>query len=288
VVHTEGVTGASLNAIVAAVVSAVLHAGWNALVKTTSNTRAATLLTLTGAFVCVWPVVLVLWLVGALAPANLSAWVLVAGLGEVAYVWSLGKALERGPLGVTYALSRAIAMLAVWPLSYAAFGTSLTAFGMVGSLLVILGIASIRPSGTEGRIALGYTLLSGLSVGVYHTGYKGCVRAGMPFSLAFAYALLVAVPVLWLLLGRSLGAGARTLLQVYPVRIAGAALGCAGSFLLAVWALGRADSGVVLGLRNSSIAFGLLFALFLGERPRGRDWFGLGLFALSVLAFARA
>jgi drug/metabolite transporter (DMT)-like permease len=288
-VHNGEVIGASsLPAVLAGVVSAALHAGWNALVKTTPNPRAGTLLTLTGAFACVWLVVFGLSLMGALAPANLSRWVLVAGLGEVAYVWSLGKALERGPLGVTYALSRAIAMLAIWPLSYGVFGTSLTAFGLLGSLLVVLGVALIRPAKAEGTLSLGYTVLSGLAVGVYHTGYKGCVRAGMPFTQAFAYALLVAVPVLWVLLGRSLGAAARTLLQVYPLRLTAAALGCAGSFLLAVWALARADSGVVLGLRNSSIAFGLMFALLLGERPRTRDWLGVCLFVLSVFAFAHA
>lgn len=280
--HKEGVT-----ATLAALVSAILHAGWNGLVKLTSSPRAGTLLTLSGAFLLVWCGVVTGWVLSGTPLGPISPWVLVAGLGEVAYIWALGKALEGGQLGVTYALSRGVAMLAVWPLAYAAFGVHPSSFGALGSLLVIAGIAWVRPAPGKGKLSLGYTVLSGFAVGVYHTGYKGCVRGGMPFALAFAYALLVAVPVLWLLLGRRLGNEAVQVLRRTPKQIVGAALGCAGSFLLAVWALARADSGVVLGLRNSSIAFGVLIALALGERPSKRDWVGIGLFALSVFAFAR-
>jgi drug/metabolite transporter (DMT)-like permease len=55
-----------------------------------------------------------------------------------------------------------------------------------------------------------------------------------------------------------------------------------------VYALSRADSGFVLGLRNSSVGFTVLIALLLGERPKGRQWLGLVAFGASVLAFAYA
>jgi drug/metabolite transporter (DMT)-like permease len=61
---------------------------------------------------------------------------------------------------------------------------------------------------------------------------------------------------------------------------------CALSFLLLIAALAEEGSGRMLGVRNASVAFALLFALALGERPSPRQWGGIGLLVLGVLVLA--
>jgi drug/metabolite transporter (DMT)-like permease len=215
--------------------------------------------------------------------------VLAAGIGEVLYVWTLGQALDKGDLGLTYAMARGTAMVLVWPFAWAAFGVVPGLSALLGTALVLAGILLSTPKRqSDSRVHLGYTIASGGSVGVYHTGYKAAVRAGATPAVSFLGALLVAVPLLWLLLGRSLAPDLRALGRRVPLRLLLGGGGAAASFLLAVYALSRADSGFVLGLRNSSVGFTVLIALLLGERPKGRQWLGLVAFGASVLAFAYA
>jgi drug/metabolite transporter (DMT)-like permease len=276
--------------LVLSVISAVFHAGWNSNVKALGRPRAGTMWTLTFALPFAWAAVFVLGAhqnIGSVLSHPLG--VVVAGGGEVFYVWSLGQALARGELGVTYAVSRATAMLAVWPLAYVCFGASPTPLAMLASAIVVVGIVLVGVR-ERGAMHLPYTILSGLGVGIYHTGYKACVRADIAPALAFAGALTIAVPALWILLYRELATDIRALMQAPKSRLRllfGGAL-AAGSFVLAVTALAHADSGVVLGLRNSSVGFALLIALWLGERPTSRQWAGIAAFAASIVVFAKS
>ncbi len=45
-------------------------------------------------------------------------WGLAAGLGEAAYFFTLARALDIGPLGPVYTISRGASMLLVWPASH--------------------------------------------------------------------------------------------------------------------------------------------------------------------------
>jgi drug/metabolite transporter (DMT)-like permease len=279
-----------------ALLSAWLHATWNALAKSVRAARAATLLTLTLALPLAWPLTWTGNAIGGGTPwPTWSTWryLCMAAGGEVVYIVALGVAMERGDLGVTYAVSRATAMMLVWPASWLFFGSRPTAAAAVASALVLTGIALARPKApasgsTQPRtFAALPTLVSGLGVAVYHTGYKGAVATGYPAAATFAVALSLAVPVLWMLLGRQVGPEAITVLRKFPGRMALAGAGATGSFLLALAALRTENSGVVLGVRNSSVGIALVYALLFGERPTPRQWVGLGLLLASVPLFAR-
>jgi uncharacterized membrane protein len=302
--------------IALAILSAVVHAGWNALAKSVHSARAATLLTLTFAL----PVAAVAAYFGggfALPPKEVWGYLAMSGGGEVFYVITLGIALERGELGLTYGVSRATAMMLVWPFAMAFFGVSISLAGVIASLLVLSGIALCRPvkqpaspstvqstaaskaapvvapvgqpsGASKSPIALPWTLLSGLGVAIYHTGYKGSVIRHFPPTTTFLWTLIVAVPCLWLLLGKSQLREVKRLLGKHALRMMLSGAGAASSFLLALFALTTKHSGVVLGVRNSSVGFALLFALLLGERPSKRQTFGLALFMASVPFFAQS
>lgn len=276
-----GSTGA-VSAFHLALLSGLAHAAWNALAKTPGRERAATLtaLILSGAGAAAY------WAVtrpGSLAPAH-APWIVMAGLGEALYVFSLGMAYARGDLGLTYAVSRAAALVFIWPFSWLAFATGRTAMALGATVLVMAGIVATKPRSTgASRLHLGWTLLTGAAVALYHTGYKGAVDGGAPRVLAFLGAVSISIPLLLVVVGRDVRG------QVLPLvarpRMLAAGVLCTASFLLMLEALATAESGRILGVRNASVGFGLLFALLLGERLDRRQWLGLLVLFSGVALF---
>ncbi|MBK6697352.1 MAG: EamA family transporter [Myxococcales bacterium] len=272
-----------------ALLSGLLHAAWNVLVKRTKLERGATVAVLTGAWLITCAVLpFTAW------PSTLKSalpYVALAGFGEAAYVYALGRAYAAGDLALTYAASRASALVFVWPLSGLFFGTMPSAWAVAASTLVAGGIAlatpRTRPLTTPARRdaawSVPWTLATGLAIGVYHSGYKGAANAGASPVVTLALALSLACPILWLTANHDVRKEAAELVRSPILWLAAAA--CAGSFLLAIVALARTDSGRVLGLRNSSVAFALLMAAWLGERPSRRQWGGLGVLASGVVLF---
>ena len=264
-----------------ALVSGAAHAAWNALAKTPGQERAATWTTLALS----WFVAVGWW--GAVGGGVVVAsvpWIALAGAGEAAYVFSLGMAYARGDLALTYAVSRAAALVFVWPLSWSVFGTTPTPLALGATVLVVAGIVLARREGAAGaRWHPGWTLGTGASVALYHTGYKGAVDAGAAQASAFVLALTLALPVLLLLLGRAVRAQLPA--QARRPRLFLAGVLCAVSFLLMLAALVDADSGRILGVRNASVGFTLVFALLGGERLARRQWAGVVVLFAGIAAF---
>lgn len=265
-----------------ALLSGFAHALWNALAKTPGRERAATLTALILSLVAA----LVRWATsegGHLEPRHLP-WLVLAGLGEATYVFALGMAYARGDLALTYTVSRATALVFIWPLSLAAFHTIPSWLAGGATLLVTVGIVLTRKPGKgDAHWHLGWTLLTGAAVALYHTGYKGAVGSGASPVLAFVGAISLAVPLLLLVVGREVRAQVPQLMR--EPRLLAAGLLCAGSFLLMLEALTTAESGRILGVRNVSVGFALLFAVVLGERLDRRQWVGMLVLFAGVAAF---
>lgn len=265
-----------------ALLSGLAHALWNALAKTPGRERAATLTALILSYVAA----LVRWALteGAHVEPRHLPWIALAGLGEASYVYALGMAYARGDLALTYTVSRATALVFIWPLSLLAFHTLPTWLALVATALVTLGIVLTKKSTTgEARWHLGWTLLTGASVALYHTGYKGAVGDGATQVLAFLGALSLAIPLLLFAVGREVRAQIPGLLR--EPRMLAAGVLCAASFLLMLEALTTAESGRILGVRNSSVGFALVLALALGERLNRRQWLGIAVLFAGVALF---
>lgn len=280
-------------AVLIALISGAAHAAWNALVKHTGKQhggeRTATLVVLTvGLGVGVLALPTVAWPMNELAmPTPSIPWVVLAGLGETAYVTSLGIAYTRGDLSLTYAISRSTALVVIWPISAVLFATVPSVLALLATGLVLIGVVLCRPAAkTEGaRWSVPWTLATGCSVGLYHAGYKGAVDAGASPIPAFVAALLISVPLLWGLRARSGGDGARAAVMFRRPALWASGLLSAVSFILLIVALTTADSGRMLGVRNASVGFAVVLALFMGERPSAMQWAGLALIAGGVAAF---
>ena len=272
-----------------ALISGLVHAVWNALAKRTKKERGAVLAILTVGWLTACAALVLV--PGVTLPREAAPWVLLAGLGEAAYVVSLGIAYSRGVLGLTYALSRALALVAIWPLSALAFGTSPSALALLATALVAAGTWLCRPTppstvSSGGRLSLPSTIATGLAVGVYHTGYKGAVLHGAEPVTSFAVALSIALPLLWLSSGKGSRTEAIELARDARTYVAGVL--SAASFVLMIFALQAAESGRVLGIRNASVAFAVVLAFTMGERPSRRQWAGIAVMSAGIVLFALA
>lgn len=265
-----------------ALISGFTHALWNALAKTPGRERAATLAALMLSFVAA--LVRLAFMSEVTLELRHLPWVALAGVGEAAYVYSLGMAYTRGELGLTYAVSRAAALVFIWPLAVLASHASLTVIALAATVLVGVGIFTTRPAaGASAKWHVGWTLATGAAVAAYHTGYKGAVSGGATQVLAFLGALVIAIPLLLVLVGRDVRSQIPELLKTPRMWLTGAL--CATSFLLLLEALVTTDSGRILGVRNASVGFAMLLALMRGERFSARQWVGIALLFVGVIAF---
>jgi len=254
--------------------SALLHATWNALLRVESDKDRVLVAAVSVATLLAAAVAGVRWALGALPFATtLSfAWTLAAGVLEWLYFASLAKALDRGALGPVYTISRGGAILLVWPISIAYFAEPLTIPSAIGSAVVFAGLAlaSSRTGDvrkTSGN-ALAWAIACAVSIAGYHLAYKAALREGGSASAVFAVALAVASLINLIRLGGEGRAVVATLLRTRLPRIVVMGMICGGSFLILMEALAAGGAGYVLTLRNTSVLFATGLAFAIGERPR--------------------
>ena len=269
-----------------ALISGFFHASWNAIAKSLGGTRAVTI----AALMVAWVVTLAFLCVRHEPGPGADAfkWIVLAAAGEAGYVVTLGIALSRGDLGLTYGVSRAVALFVIWPLSFLVFGKSPTTMELIASAVLVIGIIVCQQGArvANNPFSLLWSVVTGAFVGVYHTGYKGAVVHGAGPATAFAIALGLSTSALWLLSGRKIRAEIATLFRTRAMTLLAAGALCATSFILAIFALRSVDSGRVLGLRNSSVGFAALFGYAMGERPSKLGWLGLCVVFAGVAGLA--
>src|SRR5688572_21133229 len=93
----------------------------------------------------------------------------LAGVFEAIYFMTLARALEAGPLGAVYTISRGGAVLVVWPLSIVLFTETLT-----------------WTSGTGSAVVLGGLILAGVGA---HGASGGKAKAGVSWAIACAVSI---------------------------------------------------------------------------------------------------
>lgn len=251
-------------------VSAFLHALWNALLKRERSPQVAV-----GGVLSFALLFTLAALPASSGPAFASrasfAWGLGAGVFEGIYFLTLAAALARADYGVVYTVARGGAMLVVWPAAAFLLGEPVTT-REAGACLVGIGLAlctgrrlSLR---SVSGVGIAFAAACAAAVAGYHLCYDQALRAGAGPTPLFTVALATALPMVLVSIRSRVGTwgpngpGAPRL-----VRWAFAGLLCAGSFLLFLHGLSLAGAGVALTLRNSSIVFAQGLAYLLGERP---------------------
>jgi uncharacterized membrane protein len=264
--------------------SAFLHALWNALLRLEPDKERALVAAVGTAALLATAVAGVRWAASGTPPLAGGVdlvWTLVAGALEWLYFMALAKALAAGALGPVYTISRGGAMLVVYPISIALLHEDVTALKAAGSVVVLAGLvlSGARTGdrrGMTGR-ALAWAIACASAIAGYHLAYKGALRAGGQTSAVFAVSLAFASG-LNLVTTRGAGGYARARLG----RVVLMGIACGASFLILMEALAGNAAGFVLTLRNTSVLFATALAFAIGERPHRLQILG----ALTVAAGA--
>jgi drug/metabolite transporter (DMT)-like permease len=274
-------------------ISAFLHALWNALLRLEHDKDRA--LVAATVFAALFAVVVtgVRWGFGATPVAALAGlgFAALAGVFEAVYFATLGAAMARGTLGTVYTVSRGGAVLVVWPLSAVVFGEEVTRASIAGSALVLAGLAfsglAARRSEAKGseRAAVAWAVACAVAIAGYHLGYTAALRSGVNPSACFAVALSVAAAINVARLGRGRVALMAVARARWP-RLALIGVVCGGSFLLLMEALAVGGSGFVITLRNTSVLFAAGLGWAIGERPTWQQLAGAVLVVAGAAVIA--
>ena len=249
--------------IVLVLSAALLHAGWNALLRGGAD-RAQSML--------IMNVTVGIAGIAMMAFAGLPSWasapyVVASGLIHLVYNALLVRMYRSGDLGETYPVARGSspALIALGGSLFA--GEWMGLIGAIGIGLVCAGIFML--AATKGRLRemnLPAALATGITIAVYSIvdGLGVRISGNWVSYTGGVFAFFLAMPI-WVL-----ARGRRAVFAVSPAEATKAASG--GLISLAaygaiIWAMQANPMGAVSALRETSVVFAaLLGAAFLGER----------------------
>jgi len=247
--------------------AALIHAAWNALIKTGEDTVLTTAAVTTAAS-CMAGLCLP-WL---RAPAP-ESWPFIGGsvLLQLLYYALLVRAYGQGDMSHTYPIMRGTAPLIVATVSAPLVGEALSPAHWAGIALIcggVLGLAVHRnASATPHRAATVYALANACAIASYTVvDGLGVRRSHAPISYTLWMFLIVgSVRFLWAWARRR-----REFLNYlhnrWPTGLAGG-LGMMSAYGLALWAMTVAPVALVSALRETSILFATaISAAVLKER----------------------
>jgi drug/metabolite transporter (DMT)-like permease len=268
----------------AVLAGAAMHAGWNALVKTglDRTTSIFLLAFIQGA------ISLALLPLFALPAAASWPWIAVSAVLHTGYKIFLIRAYAHGDLSQVYPLARGSAPLLVALFSIFVLSENLTAIKFAAVCAIGLGVMLMSSRLGSGEAmprqalfyALGtalftasYTLVDGIGAQISGTA------SGFTLWMFVGDGILMTIYALTLR-GRGLFAAARGNLAG---GLAAGALSLA-SYWIAIWAFTLAPIAMVAALRETSVLFAMLIAVFwLGEKAGPQRWFAAGLIGLGIL-----
>lgn len=256
-----------LTATLLALAAAVLHAGWNLLVKTSDDRDLAAWAQFLAGSLLFLPVLVVLGPPGA----DTVPFLLGSGLVHVGYVAALVAAYERGDFSLAYPLSRGTGAVLAAIGGVALLGDHLPwpAWGAIAVVAVGLGLLVGRGTPT---VEFRFALLTGLTIGTYTLVDSAGSRHATD-GLSYGITLTVVSAVFLSVWGLARGRGPALVRSVRPhwrrYLVAGACL--TGAYSLVLVAVRFAPVGYVAVLRESSIVIGAYAGwVLLGEALGGR------------------
>lgn len=247
--------------------AAFLHAGWNALVKASSDRL---LIISAVAFAQCMAGMLIMPFVSAPAPASWPA-IACSTLFHYFYTTFLYQAYRFGDLSQVYPLARGLAPVLV-AIGAALFGREILSLpAIIGVVITSFGIASIaffqksslRNNPTAlffaigtGAIIAGYTVADGIGVRLSNS----------PFGY-IAWLFFLEFPVVLFVFYRRRGRLGALLRREWK-HFAGTGISSVFAYGIVIFAVNFAPMAAVSALRESSVIMAALIGtVFLGERP---------------------
>lgn len=266
------------------ITAAVLHAAWNAVVKSGGDRLVANWAVVAVAGSVNVPIIMVVGL-----PRRELWWVLAVTVClHVAYNLLLVAAYERSDFSVAYPVARGTSPVIATVAGVTLLGDQLSWQGMVGVLCVTAGLvvaATGRPlRHVRWAIGTGVMIASYTVVDAYGVRENGGALSFIGTSFVLHGLLLTVVVSRRRSVGRM-----RAALVAEPARMLFAGVANAGAYLLVMIAARVEPLGLVSGLRETSTLFGLLIAhRYLHERVTIRQAVAIAVAAAGAVVIAVA
>ena len=298
-------------AIALVLVAAVLHAGWNVLLKTSGDTLSTAVRLQAIGTAILLPIGIVAWLWNGMPQVPAEAfWLAIAsGVVEAIYFVCLSAAYSRGALSLVYPLARGSAPLLAVAIGIVVLGERLAPGALVGVGCLLVGILlvarpwqAIQAAGRAQRGAIGFALATGASIAAYSAIDRLGVRATEPWLygsiLAVAATTFLAMAVV---IGRRTGFLAPAPTSAPLGQRQGTNLGrdavagilALAAYLLVLTAYSLAPLATVAPLRESGIVLAAAWgSIRLGEaagrREAGSRIAAAGLVVVGAILLATA
>jgi drug/metabolite transporter (DMT)-like permease len=272
--------------VLAALLSAFLHAAWNAAVKGSPDPKGAMAAQVVTSGVAALPVL-------ALLPFPAAAalpWLGASAVFNLLALLTLLQGYAHGGFGFVYPLARAVSPLLVTILANRIVGESLGTAGYAGIAFISSGVALFAVGrGHHSPAALAYAL----AAGAFSAAYTICDAQGArlsPSVAGYGLAMSVVNAVVFGTVYRLRGGGSvrEAIRSNRRVATLGSAAALA-SYLLILWVWDRAPIALGAALRDTSIVFGaLIAAIVLKERMTRAQTGAVALVATgaAILRFA--
>lgn len=251
--------------VAAALLSALLHAGWNAAVKASRDpVRAMAAQMGVGALIVVPGL---FW--SGLPDRAAWIWIAASTLVNVVTVSALLRAYALGGFGIVYPIVRAVAVLFVVPLAAVFAGERLGWTALCGIVLVTVSLGVLAAGAARERVvtgrALAWTVAAGLGTAAYvFCDARGVRAAGSPFAYGFTVSITNAAAMGWRL--RGVGSPVGHLAGFWTAALPTAAAATV-SYLLILWVWSHAPIAAAAALRDTSAVFAILIAIVWLREP---------------------
>jgi drug/metabolite transporter (DMT)-like permease len=269
--------------LAALLLSAALHAGWNAASRMRRNqTEAfASIVIASG-----------LWALAALPFTGVPALAALPWLGagillNLVAMHGLIAAYDRTGFAVAYPVGRGLTPLMVLFIAYLLTGEwprwlALVGLGLICLAILALGLIARRAGGTH-LSGIAYAALGAAGAG----GAAACDAVGVRLSgNTFGYAMLIAIAnaVAFAILLRLEGRRPLAGLREAPIFASLLSFGSMLSYIIVLTGFTIADAALVAAVRETSVLFATAFAaLLLKERLTRLHWLASALAAVGVM-----
>jgi len=244
--------------------AAMLHAVWNAIVKTAAD-RTTTLGLVALGHVIPASVMVVLL---PLPSTESFPWIIASTIVHFGYFYMLGKAYQHGDLSVVYPIARGIvpALVSLWALILV--GEMLPAQAWGGIALIALGIQLSSWKALRhgvGRAALGFAVGTGFCISIYSVVDGIGVRLSGNTLSYWAWGAFLHIFVMGFIAIRKRDTLATLPTRTWAVGILGGLVSMT-AYGLVLYAKNFAPLGAVSALRETSVIFAALIGfVFLKE-----------------------
>ena len=261
--------------LLAALLSALLHAGWNAAIKASSAPAEAMAAQMTAAAL----IGVAGLLATGLPPPATWPWIACSTAMNMVAVGATLRAYRQGGFGTVYPIGRATSVLVVAASSAWLVGERLGPWaalgvGCVATALLLLARDTSRAAAAPGGAgtsstlppaALAWTLGAGVATAGYVLSDAQAVRAaGSPWAYAFAVSVTNALAMGW----RQRALGSPWVLLARHART-GVPAGIVAmvSYALILWVFTHAPIAPAAALRDTSAVFAMLIAVVWLKEP---------------------